>query len=333
MDKGSKRGEKMGYRTGGFNRGKGRTFSMRRRKRRRGRIAVQAVLILAVLLCGAGFALLVAKGPSLLAAVVPKTAQSESTAPSQEEISDGEGASSQPEKIQKDGDAVSSSFETSAGTGSLESSVLPEEPSGEETPVEAEAVDDSYFDDAAFIGNSRTQGLMLYTGLQNATFYTAQGLMVDTFFTKKVVGTGEGKLTIPDAMKQQNFKKVYIMLGINELGWSYEDVFIRKYGELIDEVKRLQPEATVFVQSIMPVSKSKSDRDKVYNNPRIDRYNELIQEMAKEKGAVYLNVAEAVGLDGGALPEEASTDGVHLNKEYCVKWLDYLKCHTGVQPG
>ena len=35
-------------------------------------------------------------------------------------------------------------------------------------------------------------------------------------------------------------------------------------------------------------------------------------------------------LDSGALPEEASTDGVHLNKEYCLKWLDYLKSHTNV---
>lgn len=324
----------MGYRMGEFDRGRGRSFPMRRRKRRRRRLIGQAALILAVLLCGAGFALLVAKGPSLLAAVVPKPVPSEGTAPSQEGISDGEGASSQPEEAPKDGeDVVLSHSENGVGTDRVESSALPETPSlqGEEPTVEA--VDDSYFDDAAFIGNSRTQGLMLYTGLSNATFYTAQGLMVDTFFTKEVVESGERKLTIPDAMKERQFKKVYIMLGLNELGWSYEDVFIRKYGELIDEVKRLQPEATVFVQSIMPVSKSKSDRDKVYNNPRIDRYNELIQEMAKEKGAVYLNVAEAVGLDGGALPEEASTDGVHLNKEYCVKWLDYLKCHTGVQPG
>jgi len=154
--------------------------------------------------------------------------------------------------------------------------------------------------------------------------------MVDTFFTKKVVGSGENKMTIPDAMKQQTFKKVYIMLGVNELGWSYEDVFIQKYGELVDEVKKLQPEATVFIQSILPVSKAKSDRDKVYNNMKIDRYNELIQKMAEKKGVVYLNVAEAVGLDSGALPEEASTDGVHLNKEYCLKWMDYLKSHTDV---
>ncbi len=55
--------------------------------------------------------------------------------------------------------------------------------------------------------------------------------------------------------------------------------------------------------------------------------------MAEEKQVYYLNVAEAVADDNGYLPEEASTDGVHLNKEYCAKWLDYLKSHTAENIG
>ena len=121
--------------------------------------------------------------------------------------------------------------------------------------------------------------------------------MVDTFFTKKVIGSGENKLTIPDAMKQQTFGKVYIMLGVNELGWSYEDVFIQKYGELVDEAKKLQPEATVFIQSILPVSKAKSDRDKVYNNAKINRYNELIKEMAEKMCIRDRTIARALNLN------------------------------------
>ena len=89
---------------------------------------------------------------------------------------------------------------------------------GGTTAIGSGQVADSYFDDAAFIGDSRTQGLQLYTGLPNATFYATQGLMVDTFFSKKFVKAGGGKITIPDAMKNQTFKKVYIMLGVNELG-------------------------------------------------------------------------------------------------------------------
>ena len=299
-----------------------------RRRRLKSQFFRSAALILAVLLCGAGFALLLIKGPSLLTAVSSKSAQNADTAALPEDAGAGDEALGSEAELRKSAETAPETEPSSESGG--EASVWGAPAALEDAAAPLEPVDDSYFSDAAFIGDSRTQGLMLYTGLKDATFYTAQGLMVDTFFTKKVVGSGENKMTIPDAMKQQTFKKVYIMLGVNELGWSYEDVFIQKYGELVDEVKKLQPEATVFIQSILPVSKAKSDRDKVYNNMKIDRYNELIQKMAEKKGAVYLNVAEAVGLDSGALPEEASTDGIHLNKEYCLKWLDYLKSHTDV---
>lgn len=199
---------------------------------------------------------------------------------------------------------------------------------GGTTAIGSGQVADSYFDDAAFIGDSRTQGLQLYTGLPNATFYATQGLMVDTFFSKKFVKAGGGKITILDAMKNQTFKKVYIMLGVNELGWAYEKVFIQKYGEVVDKVKELQPDAKIYVQSILPVTKAKSDGDAIYNNTKISRYNELIEQMCREKGVTYLHVADAVGLDNGALPAGSATDGVHLNREYCYKWLDYLKTHT-----
>ena len=199
---------------------------------------------------------------------------------------------------------------------------------GGTTAIGSGQVADSYFDDAAFIGDSRTQGLQLYTGLPNATFYATQGLMVDTFFSKKFVKAGGGKITIPDAMKNQTFKKVYIMLGVNELGWAYEKVFIQKYGEVVDKVKELQPDAKIYVQSILPVTKAKSDGDAIYNNTKISRYNELIEQMCREKGVTYLHVADAVGLDNGALPAGSATDGVHLNREYCYKWLDSLKTHT-----
>ena len=199
---------------------------------------------------------------------------------------------------------------------------------GGTTAIGSGQVADSYFDDAAFIGDSRTQGLQLYTGLPNATFYATQGLMVDTFFSKKFVKAGGGKITIPDAMKNQTFKKVYIMLGVNELGWAYEKVFIQKYGEVVDKVKELQPDAKIYVQSILPVTKAKSDGDAIYNNTKISRYNELIEQMCREKGVTYLHVADALGLDNGAMPAGSATDGVHLNREYCYKWLDYLKTHT-----
>ena len=195
-------------------------------------------------------------------------------------------------------------------------------------------VDNSYFDDAVFIGDSRTQGFIIYNDLTNATAYMDKGLKVDTAFTRADIDVNGVKMTAMDALAQNiTFQKVYVMLGVNELGWAYSDIFIEKYGELVDKIKEIKPDAEIYIQSILPVSEKKSNSDEIYNMTKINEYNSLIQKMAEEKQVYYLNVAEAVADDNGYLPEEASTDGVHLNKEYCAKWLDYLKSHTAENIG
>lgn len=192
---------------------------------------------------------------------------------------------------------------------------------------ESAAVDRSYFDDALFIGDSRSEGFKLYSELDNATYYVYKGLSVETVGSKAVINAPDGtRQTVMNALKQKQFGKVYIMLGINELGWSSTDIFIQKYAALVEAVKQYNPNAVVYVQSILPVSKKKAG-DPVYNNENVNRFNGLIQEMVKQQGVYYVNPAEAVMVDG-MLADEASADGVHLNKKYCLIWRDYLATHT-----
>ena len=178
----------------------------------------------------------------------------------------------------------------------------------------------------AFIGDSRTQGFIMYNGLKNVQDYSYIGLMVDTAVTKKFVKTSNGeKITLLEDMKNKDIKLVYIMLGVNELGWSYPQVFKLKYGELIDEIRKVKPNCKIYVQSIIPVTKSKDQTDKIFNNKNVIKFNKLIQEVASEKNVKYLDVASALVNSEGYLPEKASTDGIHVDKKYCEKWLDYLK--------
>ncbi len=187
--------------------------------------------------------------------------------------------------------------------------------------------DNSFFQDAVFIGDSRTEGLGNSGLMGSATFYAYKGLMVDTAFTKQVINEGGQKLTVVDALRKHKFGKVYIMLGVNELGWPSEDTFIKRYGKLVDEVKKIEPSSKIYVQSILPVSKAKSDKG-IYTNERIRLYNRLIKEMCAQKGVKYLDVYQAVADSSGVLPEDASPDGVHLNMAYCKKWANYLRTHT-----
>ncbi len=97
---------------------------------------------------------------------------------------------------------------------------------------ESSPVEDSYFDDAVFIGDSRTEGMILNTGLSNGTAYVYKGLMVDTVFTKPVVNKDGQKRSVMDALKSTQFSKAYIMLGINETGWVYSQSFQTKYDSI-----------------------------------------------------------------------------------------------------
>lgn len=178
----------------------------------------------------------------------------------------------------------------------------------------------------AFIGDSRTQGFLMYTGLKDVVDYTYIGLMVDTTVTKEFIkASGGKKVTILEDMKTKDIDTVYIMLGINELGWSYSQVFVKYYGNLIDEIRKVKPNCKIYLQSIIPVTKGKSDSDDIYNNNNIRKYNELIKKLAQDKNVTYLDVASYLADSRGNLPSSASTDGVHVNKEYCLKWYEYLK--------
>ena len=185
--------------------------------------------------------------------------------------------------------------------------------------------DPGYFKNALFIGNSRTEGFQLYSGPHEATYYTSQGLNVNTIYEKAIVGNGsDGKITAIDALRKQRFNTIYIMLGTNELGWAYSSIFIERYGVLIDELKALQPDAVIYVESILPVTKAESDASDIYNMGHINEYNALIRRMAEDKDIKYLNVAECVTNADGYLYDDAATDGIHLTKEYCDKWLAYI---------
>ena len=193
-----------------------------------------------------------------------------------------------------------------------------------------EEIADTYFDDAVFIGDSRTEGFMIYENI-DATFYTHKGLMVDTIFTNPVITEDGEKITIMDALAKNSFNKIYIMLGINETGWQSSSLFIKKYGEIIDSIKEINPNAIIYVESILPVSEEVSLNHDYIKMSKINEYNDLLKEMAKEKDVYYLDISSSVANEQGYLPDDAATDGIHLNKNYCDKWLQYLKTHYIVE--
>ena len=193
---------------------------------------------------------------------------------------------------------------------------------------ESEPVADTYFSDVVFLGDSRTEGFYLYSGLKEGQYLYAVGATVASVFTKETEKTDAGKVPMLDALADMECGKVYVMLGVNELGWVKVETFQNQYAKVIDRLREDHPDAQIVLQSILPVS-AKQDAKKTYvNNQRIQTYNEAIMALAEEKDCAYVNVAEAVTGEDGCLRPELTFDGVHLNTQGCRIWLDYLRTHS-----
>lgn len=189
----------------------------------------------------------------------------------------------------------------------------------------------SYFDDALFIGDSRTVGLSEYSDLKNASYCADVGLSVYTVFDKKIGKIGKKKVTLEQMLKSGKFTKIYIMLGINELGTGTPKTFAKKYGEVIQKIRKYQPDAYIIIQEIMNVGQKLSSQDKIFNNKNIGNRNKELKKLADNKKIFYLEINEAVTDKKGYIPSEYSADGIHLKAKYYELWNDYLLSHGIVE--
>lgn len=186
-------------------------------------------------------------------------------------------------------------------------------------------VDDSYFDDAVFIGDSRTVGLHDYGGLDHSDFYATVGMNIYDLWKEAFCNVDGKKVTLEEALKAKQYKKVYFQIGINEMGRGTLDGFMNEYQNAVEKFKTLQPDAIIYVQAIMHVTQKKSDSDPIFNNPGIDARNQRIQQLADGVRVFYIDVNEVVCDDQGGLKQELTFDNLHLYGSKYNIWVDFLK--------
>lgn len=209
------------------------------------------------------------------------------------------------------------------------------EPDWSQPVPEGEAVDqEEWFADAVFIGDSRTDGLKLYSGITSkAVFLDYTGLTVyDVMNEKKVIRSGAEKLSILDALSQGSYGKVYISLGVNELGYYDPEDFAKTYGQVIDAVRASQPEALLYIQSILPVNPTKCKANDIpyyVTNEGVTSYNEVLPALCGEKKVRLVDIPDGLRDEEGESPADLSADGVHFKKAGYGLWLEYLTTHTG----
>lgn len=196
-------------------------------------------------------------------------------------------------------------------------------------------VTDDYFSDAVFIGDSRTVGMYEYGGLEDiSTFYASTGLTVYKMFDAGIVDVPgqKEKATIEQMLSEKSFSKIYLMIGINEMGTGTVDTFIAKYEECLEHLRELQPDAVIYIQAIMKVTTERSDQGDYITNEGIEERNERLKALADNVNIYYLDVNPLICDETGGMISTYTSDGVHLKAKYIDIWKQFLMENAVVQP-
>ena len=205
-----------------------------------------------------------------------------------------------------------------------------------------EAVDPSWFDDAAFVGDSVSVMLEYYNNsrhpLGSAAFFCAESLSARNILNARAgserlpewpKGSGEHPL-IPDAIAAFGAKKVYIMLGMNSISGGVDNA-AADLVTLVDSISRLSPEAAILIQPTTPMMATSPRADDKLNNRTIRQYDLVLAQLCRENGWYYVDAAQALGNEQGALRTDYSGDkamGIHLNFAGTEAWAEYLQTHV-----
>ncbi len=221
-----------------------------------------------------------------------------------------------------------------------ESSAAPKpkpQPQPTGTPVDA-----SWFNDALFVGDSVTLKLSYYAdygSLGNAQFLCAGSLgygnaLWDINRADNVHPVYNGtKYTVPDGVKMIQPNKIFIMLGMNDIGLYGVDQSIENMKILTSNVEAACPSAVIYIESVTPMLVDSQLRD--LNNTTIAQFDAKLKTVCAERGYHYLDIASAVEDGNGNLIYEYCSDatamGLHFSDAGCNQWVTYLKNHVNDQ--
>lgn len=203
---------------------------------------------------------------------------------------------------------------------------------------ECKKVDESYFDDVVFVGDSVSLRLTYYNMANDcfgdAVFLTSGSLGVTNsqwglYEPKAVHPSYRGeKVTVADGIKKCGKKKVYIMLGINDIAYYTRPELFEQFKKLTDSILEKSPDVTFYVQSVTPMTGNKNGT----TNDEINEYNALLSQYCCQKGWYFIDVASVLRDENGLLPRKYCSDpdgmGIHFTDAACEVWRDYLYTHV-----
>ena len=198
-------------------------------------------------------------------------------------------------------------------------------------PPQTARVDSAFFDDAVFVGDSVTLKLSYYATssgkLGKAQFLTRGSYGVAHAVSDTMLLTYQGKdMAVEEAIKATGASKVFLMMGMNDIGLYGIDTTIENWGKLIDRIEANCPDVTVYIQSMTPIWTGGEKGD--LNNTNMDIYNEKLKAFATSNGIEFIDVAPYMkDATGGMATRYCSDEYVHVTDLGAAAWIRVLKAY------
>ena len=187
--------------------------------------------------------------------------------------------------------------------------------------------DDHYFDDAMFIGDSRTIGLYDYSGIE-ADYFCSKGYCAYQWIKgKKTIhqNTGEKK-DLGEALLDREYGKVYLMVGLNDGGFGSAEDFRPRAAAMLNCILQTQPDAVVFLMANLHTTAKWSAAHPNMGNEKMTQINDVLSELSEtDERCFYLDVNPLFCDEEGNLKSEFTSDGVHLYASKYEGWTEFLK--------
>ncbi len=202
-----------------------------------------------------------------------------------------------------------------------ESGAAPADTSAPDSPFRT--VDESYFADALFIGDARVDGLRLYAPFDGADYFCTTEMTLTDCMDVKVEVEGRGETTLPQLLSHRHYGKIYISLGINEMGYDL-DYLVNQFDTVYETLREAQPDAIIYIMANLHVTKSYAEAEAIFQSDRVDELNRRFGEYADGLHSYYIDENEIFDDSEGYLVSSYTEDETLLSGKYYKLWADFL---------
>ena len=227
--------------------------------------------------------------------------------------------------------AANSQSQAQANTAEAKPDAAPEQetaPTSEDNSP-FRTVDESYFSDALFIGDARVDGLRLYAPFDGADYFCSTEMTLTDCMDVKISVEGRGETTLPQLLSHRRYGKIYISLGINEMGYDL-DYLTNQFDTVFEALREAEPDAIIYIMANLHVTKSYADAEAIFQSDRVDELNRRFGEYADGLHSYYIDENEIFDDAEGYLVSSYTEDETLLSGKYYKLWADFL-CRSAVE--